>query len=106
MNWIITDNWGNTSEVRVVISSDADNLEAAIRSAEKEGWESATVEAEYGNRVVTGSWATLAHRVHFQAVQPTGTKPCIYWAPAWGSRAVCPEANLAYKNKTKECLYK
>ena len=75
MNWIVTDNHGNTSEVRIVISGNADNLEAALRSAEKDGWKSATVEAEYGRRVITGSWATLAHHVDGWRDKPC---PCLH----------------------------
>ena len=75
MTWIVTDNYGNTSEVSIVISSDADNLEAVIRAAEKDGWESATVEAEYGNRVVAGSWDTLAHHAEGWQDKPC---PCLH----------------------------
>lgn len=74
MNWIVTDNHGNTSKVRVVLSNNADNLESALRAAEKDGWESATVEAEYGNRVITGSWATLAHHADGWREKPC---PCL-----------------------------
>ena len=75
MNWIITDNWGNSSEVRIILSNNEDILESSLRSAEVDGWETATVEAEFGSRVITGSWATLAHHADGWQNRPC---PCLY----------------------------
>lgn len=75
MNWTIADNYGNTSVVRVVLSNNADNLESALRAEEANGWQTATVEAEFGNRVVAGSWATLAHHAEGWRDKPC---PCLH----------------------------
>jgi len=64
--------------VKVLISSNADNLESALREEELAGKGTVTVEAEYGDRVVRGSCGTMAHHGPRGGV---GSKcPCLYVA--------------------------
>ena len=51
----------NKNTVKIIASSTPNLLDEALRLAETASVATATVEAEYGDVLVPGSWATLAH---------------------------------------------